>query len=398
MRKVLIGTFWLITLALAACTATANFHYGMLIGAGPERYIYAIGGTLLDVGKTLLPIAIRTFLVGPRTVGTFFRRYVAWSVWGLAVVWSLACALGLYAIVKESKVGDTAGQQASYQQLVSDKGKKEAAQAALVDLRTLDAVDGEIAARKRDRLWTRTKECTDATAPESRTFCADIDRLQAERASVRPAAAIQAERERLKRELGEIDKKLSVVDMATVMQKADPAGESLAKFLGWEVDTLKNRLAFLIALLFECAGLLPWIIHGSHAPAPAARREDPPEAPSALVETPAGALRQQVELPPTAGEVPRPAIELPEVDSVAAIWAKDALAKRKGSFVPAGEMFEQFRAWCRANGHPEISQTAYGKQMTVLGFERRKISGSQRYVDVALVPKAAGLRLAVVNG
>lgn len=396
MRKTLVGTFWLITLALALCTATANYHYGMLIGAGPEKYIYAIGGTLLDVGKTLLPIAIGTFLVGPRTVGTFFRRYVAWGVWGLAVVWSMACALGLYAIVKESKVGDTAGQQASYRQLVEDKPKKEAALAALAGLRTAEMVDGEIAARKRDRLWTRTKECTDATATDSREFCAGIDRLTADRATLRPAADIQAERERLKRELGEIERKLSVVDMATVMQKADPAGEALAKFLGWEVDTLKNRLAFLIALLFECAGLLPWIIHGTHGVTPVARREEAPNFHDNVMEVRPEPPRQQE--PPQPVEVKAaPTIDIPEVDTVAASWAKEALIRRKGSFVPAAEMADQFDAWCRMNGHDVITKTAFGKQMTALGFERKKQSGQQRYVDVALIPKTAGLRLVASN-
>lgn len=385
MKTLFRAFVWVATLLLAGVTAAANFHYGLLVGHGQERFVYAIGGTVLDVVKTLLPTLMATFLVGGLTVGTFFRHIVGWSVWCLGVVWSVACALGLYAIVKEAKVGDTAGQQTLYQQLRADKTTKQTALAELAGLRSLEQAEGELAVLKRDRLWARTKECADATASESRDYCGRVDKLTAERSTLRPAHDVQKDRGRLELELREIDTKLAGIDLGVVMKKADPATEALGRLLGWDGETVKTRLAFLIAILFECAGLLPWIIASSHRVG-----VERPTVEPALEVTPAPAAAAT---PPPSKLETAPSLELPEIDSLAAAWAKIALVRRKGSFVPAGEMSEQFEAWCRANGHEVPTKTGFGKQMTVLGFERRKASGQQRYLDVALIPKTRELRV-----
>ena len=72
MKTFLTFLMWTIVLAIGAVTAAANFRYGWLVGHGPERYIYAFGGTLLDVSKTFLPVMLGTFLPGRFTLGMFF--------------------------------------------------------------------------------------------------------------------------------------------------------------------------------------------------------------------------------------------------------------------------------------------------------------------------------------
>lgn len=390
MRTFLTILAWTAVLMVGSVTAAANFRYGWLVGHGEERYIYAIGGTVLDVVKTFLPLMLATFLAGDLTGGTFCRRLAGWTFWTIGVCWSLTCALGLYAISKESSVGDTLGKQALYRQLTDDQTRKRGELAALGTGRTVEILDGEISVAKRDRLWTRTRECADATASESRDFCARIDKLVAEKATARAAASIQRDRERLQADLREVETKLAGINLADVMKKADPATEALAKILGWDADTVKTRLALMIALLFEIAGLLPWIIHGSHG---AKRREDQkPNEPVAETRKPAKPKPDPVEIELV------PPIVLPEVDSLAAAWAKDsAIVRRKGSYVPASEMFDAFQAWCRRHGHDCPTQTRFGKMMTDLGFDRKKISGSQRYVDVALAASAPALRVVASN-
>jgi hypothetical protein len=394
MRAALTFLAWVAVLMVGTVTAAANFRYGWLVGHGEERWIYAVGGTVLDVVKTFLPLMLGTFLAGALTVGTFFRQVAGWTFWVVGVAWSLTCALGLYAITKEANVGDTLGKQATYRQLTADQTRKQGELNALVGVRNVEVIEGELASAKRNRLWDRTIQCTSATAGESREFCAKIDTLAAEKAASRPAHEVQADRDRLSGELRDISTKLAGIDMATVMQKADPATEALAKLLGWDVDTVKTRLALMIALLFEFTGLLPWIIHGSHGAAPARPEDqDEPIAPAA---------RSRAPKPATTGEAiaaqPQTPVDIPEVDSLAAMWIKSAaiMVKRKGSYVPAGEMFDTFAAWCRAHGHGVPTQTKFGKMMTDLGFTRKKISGSQRYVDVALT--ADGPKLSVVGG
>jgi len=390
MRTFLAAIAWAATLLVGTVTAAANFRYGWLVGHEEERWIYAIGGTVLDVVKTFLPLMLGTFLAGSLSVGTFFRQLAGWTFWVIGVAWSLTCALGLYSISKEAAVGDTLGKQALYKQLTDAQGRKRVELAALTGIRSIEVVDGEIAVLKRDRLWQRTKECVDATATESREFCAKIDKLVAEKATLRSSRAVGADKERLQGELREIETKLAGIDMAQVMRKADPATEALAKILGWNPDDVKTRLALMIAVLFEFTGLLPWIIHGNHGHR---RQEVPVPATPVGPVAPRGSVEGMGSQKPetAASDNPEPIqttpIDLPEVDSLAAQWCKLGLMRRKSSYVPASEMFDQFAAWCRAHGHEIPTQTRFGKMMTDLGFERKKISGVQRYVDVALIPK-----------
>ena len=112
MRTFLTVLAWIAVLLVGVTTATANFRYGWLIGHDLERYIYAIGGTVLDVVKTFLPLMLGTFLAGHLTLGTFARTVAGWSIWVIGVAWSLTCALGLYAISKEAAVGANDGKGA----------------------------------------------------------------------------------------------------------------------------------------------------------------------------------------------------------------------------------------------------------------------------------------------
>jgi hypothetical protein len=384
MRRALTIFVWTATLLLGAVTATANFRYGWLVAHGEERWIYAVGGTVLDVVKTFLPVMLGTFLVGRLTLGTFFRGLAGWTIWAVGVVWSLSCALGLYAITKEAGVGDAVGQQTLHKQLTGDKATKQDQLKVLNDARAAEVIDGEIAVQKRDRLWDRTQQCADATVIASRTFCAKIDALDAERRAARPAADIQRERATLQAAILDIETKLSGINLSEVMKSADPATEALGKLLGWDAGTVKARLALLLACLFEGVSLLPWIITGSHG---APKREEPEAA----------AMEPVLPVPAKAEPRAEPEIVLPEVESLVATWAKAAVVRRKGSFTLSRDVRSDFEAWCRANGHETMNATAFGKEMTRLGFEGRKVGGVQRYLDISLLPKARELRIVADN-
>lgn len=399
MRRLITFLAWSCALTLAGITAVANFRYGMLVAAGEERYVYAIGGTVLDVVKTFLPVAMGTFLAGPLTLGTFFRTVVGWLLWAGIVVWSMLCALGLYSIAKDAHVGDTVGQQNLYKQLTADLPKKEARVAELASAVPAEKLEGELTALKRDRLWTRTVECTAATATESRDFCAKVDKLRSAVMTARPAKDIAADLNRARAEVHEIETKLAGFNLADVFKKADPASDALAKFTGMDPELVKSRLAFLIALLFEMGGSLTvWIVCGSHAPrkaAPAPHSEPAAAAPP-LPEPMVPVIEPAAVAAPVAPEITP--IVLPEVDGPVAAWCKVGLVRRKGSFVPASDLRQEFETWCRLQGIDPLNTTAFGKEMTRLGFERKKIGGSQRYTDVGLVPKTRELRVVASNG
>ena len=397
MQRALTVLVWIVVLALAAVTAIANFRFGFLVTTGEERYVYAIGGTLLDVVKTFLPTIMGTFLVGPLTPGTFFRHVAGWSIWTLGVVWSIICALGLYSIAKEARVGDVKGAQATYQQLTAEQTTKQARLTALATIKTREAIEGGIAARKRDRLWTRTKDCADATATESRTFCAEIDTMTASLAMAPIASDVTSEASRLRSDVKTIEVKLAGMNMSAVLERADPATDALVDLTSWPAETVKSRMALLLALLFEGGGLLLWITTGGHGKRPPVEHDQPVmRKKSRNVDM---SLPISRETPDVVAEQPAEAkpLDLPEDDGVVAQWAKSALVRRKGSFTPASDVRSDFETWCRAHGHEAMNTTAFGKQMTVLGFDRKKVGGNQRYVDIALLPKSRDLKLVASN-
>lgn len=401
MMRMLKFMIWLAVTMIAMVTATASFRYGWAVGHGHEQYIYALGGLVLDVVKSIMPVAIGLFMAGRSGAGTILCMAIAWLFWLGLVVLSLYCAFGLYAINRDTASGDTLGKQATYKQLTADKGKHEADLTALRAVRTNEIVDAALEPMKRNRLWDRTVQCTSATAGESREFCGKIDALNAERRSARPAADVHADIRRAESELREIEGKLSGIDMTVVMKRADPATEAMSAMTGYSADAVKNLFAAMIAILFEMTGLLPWLLFGTHG---AKRREEAPTVVEMVAEAPrkpatveiVPAPAQDAPIEPEAASAPE--IELPEVDSIIAQWLKGAVIKRKASYVPADEMHDQFSQWCRANAHDVPSKNMFGRMMTSVSLKSTTKGGERRYYDLAMLPKAGTPVLRVVGG
>jgi hypothetical protein len=101
-------------------------------------------------------------------------------------------------MAKFEKVSGSAAQQESYRGLVAGKGKAEARLHELAAItRPAEAAEGDIAAAKHDRPWTASRECADATAPQSRDFCAAFEELKADMETALHTADIRAERAQL---------------------------------------------------------------------------------------------------------------------------------------------------------------------------------------------------------
>jgi hypothetical protein len=391
MRMALTLLVWCAVLALGGVTAVANFRYGYQAGHGAERWVYAIGATVLDVVKTFLPTLLGTFLVGGLTLGTFFRHIAGWSLWGIGVALSLWCAQGLYAATLAEKVGEVEGAKSEFAQWTADKASKGARLSDLAATRSRETIDGELAAKRLDRLWDRTTHCTNATAGESRLFCQAVAKLVAESQTAPRAADIQREAGRLRNEIATLESKISQTNQRDLHTDASAGPKAQAKLFGWSVDFTMAVFALLVAFAFEGVGLLPWIVLGAHAPPPTPpaqhlrRRKEPeldvPIAPEAA---------------PAAQAAPAPLV-IPEEDGLVARWAKVSLVRRKGSYTLVADVRADFEAYCRARGEEPLNPTAFGKEMTRLEFGRRKVGGQLRYVDIAVLPKQRELKVVVNN-
>jgi hypothetical protein len=301
--------------------------------------------------------------------------------------------MGLYTIAKEARVGDTAGQQAAYHQLMADKPKKETRVAALEATKSREVLQGKLDAQKRQKTYERTKSCTDATRQDSRDFCANIDILTSQIAVAPKAADLARDLEEARAQLRSIETQLAGINLSDVFKKADAAGEALARsgFLGsTDVETVKFRLAVMLAILLECGGLLPWIVTGSHAPG---RRHEPQLEPPPTHKPDAPVPEKPIEKPTE----PAPLVPADE-DGLVAQWARASVVRRKGASTPAGEMHADLQFWMRLYGHGDPpNKTAFGKEMTRFGFKRIKRSGAQLYVDIALMPRSRELKVVASN-
>lgn len=370
MLKFLTFLGGLFALGLAVISIGANFWFGTLLTAGHERWLYGAVFALLDALKTVLPVlAAAAFAAGLLAKGR-----TAVLIFALLSALSFTAEIGLYATTKSETVGDAKAAHEKYEQAKDAKAKADAALAAIGTTRPAGEIAGEIAALKRDRLYDRSKQCTEATAPESRDLCAQIDRLAGEHDKALEAAA-------LRRAAANAAVELQKQDVAAAMRVVDPQAEALAKLLGVVVtvdpDTVRTGLAVLIALLIELgSGLGPWLAAPS---AYAKNREAEPVGGS-------GATPAPVETTPDAGS------------DLVARWASAALVKRRGAFLPAAEARAAFEAWCATDGAEPLNATAFGKAMTALGYQRGKKGGAMRYEGVALTAaRAAPLRLAIDN-
>ena len=368
-------------MTLAVLSISANALFGTLLTTGQERWLYGVLFGALDVLKTILPlIAAGAFAAGIRAKGV-----AALLVFGVLTVLSLTASIGLYATTKNEMVGDAKAAHTRYQDAVATREKGEADLAALGKVRPAGDIAGEIGALKRDQLYDRSKHCTDATATDSREICAKLARLDGE-------ASKAAEAARLRAEIDKARGRLATMDVAAAMRAVDPQAEALARVLSAAIgpaspETVRTALAVLVALLVELgSGLGPWLVSPNvrHRRQPEPSRERP--SAEAAEATPVTVL-EAVDVPAAA----EPAGE----DSVRR-WAADAIARRKGGFVPAKELRAAFESWCAAEGIKPLNPTAFGRAMGALGFRSGKVGGEQRYFDIALVGGKV-LRLAVDN-
>ena len=219
------------------------------------------------------------------------RRWLALSAAVLAglvcVAYNLASAVGA-ASVARSEVSGTRAQDNRRAELLTGQlaqaEKSRAALAVTAGEQTPDMVDKSLQALKQSPIWTRSKECADATLPNSRTFCADY----AQKLAVRDAAAKVAE---LDASISGLKTQLLAANAPTVGRPADPQAENIGVVLamaGLHPGPHKIGLGLNLwfALTIEVLGSLGPIVL-AHAFGRAEATHKPEPTPGAAVEIPA---------------------------------------------------------------------------------------------------------------
>ena len=337
-----------IVFGLVLISVFANFWFGTLLISGQERWLYGAIFGLLDALKTVL-VPVAGFAVA---AGALARARTAYFVFALLTVLSFCAEIGLYSISKSEAVGDAKSHQAAYRDTTAERDGYTSQLAGLGQVRSLGAINADISSKRLDRLYDRSKQCTDATAVESRGLCQAIERLNAERATATEAKELQ----------GKIDAaqfRLSKLNAADGFKSVDPQAEALAKLTGLTPETVRLLLAILIAALIELgSGLGFWLISGD-----------------AMARQPGEVVKAE-QAPAELARV--------EGDCIVERWANEALARRKGAHVSARDLRAIFKAWCIERDLEPAKPTPFGRAMTRLGYQRAKVGGAMRYEGLAL--------------
>ena len=264
MVKTVIGGA--LVLALSGISITCCFVFGQHLAPGNEGMLYGVLGAVADAFKALLPLLITAALMARHRV----RAIAGIVMFAVISLYSFASEIGLYALSRDAVSSSAGADKEAWQSLKDERARIQKRLAGLGEaIRLPDAIRADIAAQKQSAAWTSSKECTDATAVTSRTFCAGIERLKGELATAEEAAQLRVQDTNLGARLGG-------VDLASAMRSADAQSESLARFTGLAPATIRDALALIVAVLIElCSGLGLYV---ATAPASSPKPELEPKA------------------------------------------------------------------------------------------------------------------------
>jgi hypothetical protein len=367
----------LITLGFIVISTVMAVRFGWQFGATEtDRYVYATAGGLADLLKALLPLAI----VGAWRTGEYPRCTTCAVVFAVFTAYSLGSSFGLAAIQQAEKVGEHTALATTYQDDRTEFERLRQERNTLGTQRPGDTVRADIARLKLDRLWDRSKGCTDATAKDSRELCQRYQALEGELATVKAAAELDSEIETIRGRLGGAGAKEAA-------KEADPQAAAFAQLTGHTKDWIRTALHAVFAIILELGsglGLYMTIGHG--------RRVEPAPA---------------MEIEPSRADVPAITSDLPAVAKEPTYETPSDAIKRfvleqvrpaLGSRITGGQMYGAYVEWCERQGLEPVSMAVFGK---LIQWRKDRIGGRVRYLDAMLATRMVGpaqsLQVAIDN-
>jgi hypothetical protein len=193
---------WAIGLLLAGTVASVSvwfaWRYGRALG-GPDFEGQLLGAAfaVLDAFKALLP-GLRMGALDRGHGGLARAARCGFVGLCLLSIWAAFSVEVLERAALAAKHMTTVQQLAD---LEAERSRAEGRLRVLGETRPVATVDADIAAERHNWRWTTSKGCTDATARDSRAFCATYNRLFGELAAAQEAANLRARVDRLQRKI-----------------------------------------------------------------------------------------------------------------------------------------------------------------------------------------------------
>lgn len=239
--------FWARVLGIAAVglliVASMSMNASYYFGEGRtqlEGAVFAAVSVGADGLKTLLPLQSVVFWRERKWV----RLTAAVLLETVLLAGSLMAALGYAAENRDFTALTRDDRRHAVEAVRREVARIEAELARLAGGRPAAVIEQEQRRQRLDVLWTRTRECREATAATSRSFCQAYVALAAEREAALSRAALQTRLDALKSDLAR-----------RVAAGAETGGRLLerlvARLLGASVETVHDRWLVGFALLVE---------------------------------------------------------------------------------------------------------------------------------------------------
>lgn len=334
---------------MCAVSGAMNYLFMASLGKTPlEGQVLGAASAAADVLKALLPFFIAWSWAANRTVaavsGTLVFLFFA--------CFSLLSAIGFAADNRGTLIDGREGISDAYVRVQALLGEAEARRNALPAHRPASVVDEEIGARRQNRRWSTTKDCTSATEPESRIFCAEYYSLRAELAAAQESArlydqitALQAESETLRGN--------------GAGQDSDPQVSLLSRITGQKPEPVRLALTVAVALLVEIGASLGLFLASGH------RLQKPPTAQSATPVKTIGCVEE---------------------------FCLEALYASPLSTLGMRELLEGYQSWCVRKGQNPLESNTFTEAFTALAEAVELLPYPNGYRGIALAtPDAPAL-------
>ena len=257
---------WSAALGVIAASSAANglFAWQMSQGAPMALAVAATAGLVaIDWLKPLAPLAAAT----ARNRGARAKMLLLMAAWALALVTSLAAAIGVTALVRSET---HAARQAALEARQAVRAQIRRLEAELAQLPApelpIAALEAKIAAVLQD---PRAEGCAKINGPYTRKYCPRVRRWQEQ-------AAIAKRRRQLAQQLAAARGKLAAMPPAAA---ADPQAERIAFALSalpgkkWTAEDVQNILPLLMALALELYAAIALVLATGTGSPPARRRK-----------------------------------------------------------------------------------------------------------------------------
>jgi hypothetical protein len=326
-----------------------NFAFMASLGKTEmEGQMLGAASAAADLLKCLLPFFIAWAWREQRFVAAFSGT----AVFVLFAGYSLLSAIGFASSNRDAVVQNRSALDESAARTEQEYQRKIAALAALPARRPASVLAEELRAAQQNRLWSRSKDCTEATEAPSRAFCDSYFRLRAEQAAAEEAV-------RLEVSIAALQAELASLKTQGAGQARDAQVMVLSSLFGLSEDRLRLVLIAAVALVVELGSSLGLYLAAG---------------PRMGANTDSDSNLSQREEPPPIGDIEEFVLAM--------------LRPAQNGQASVSELSSAYRQWCARNQLEAIEDRQFGDRFRELAKAIQLPQSGGKFVGIGLAPVA----------